>query len=77
MPTISVVVPVYNTEKYLNQCVDSILQQTFSDFELILIDDGSTDQSGEICEQCAQHDKRVVALHLIQCPTHRWIVLGC
>ena len=47
---ISVVVPVYKVEKYLNRCVDSILNQTFADFELILVDDGSPDNCGKICE---------------------------
>ena len=48
MPKLSVIVPVYNTEKYLRECIDSILAQTFTDFELILVDDGSTDGSGAI-----------------------------
>ena len=56
---ISVVVPVYNVEQYLRQCVDSVLGQTFRDFELILIDDGSTDGSGVICDQYASQDARV------------------
>ena len=51
MPKISIIIPVYNAEKYLKICVDSILNQTFKDFELILIDDGSSDTSKEICEQ--------------------------
>ena len=63
MPKLSVVVPVYNVEKYLNQCIDSILGQSFTDFELIIIDDGSTDGSGSICDQYAQSDKRVTVLH--------------
>lgn len=50
MPEISIIVPVYNTEKWLRRCVDSILAQTFTDFELLLIDDGSTDGSPSICE---------------------------
>lgn len=50
MPKISVIVPVYNVEKYLNRCVDSILNQTFTDFELILVDDGSPDNCGKICD---------------------------
>ena len=49
---ISIVVPVYNTEKYLTECVNSILLQTFTDFEVILVDDGSKDKSGQICEDC-------------------------
>ena len=65
MPTISVIVPVYNTEKFLHRCVDSILAQTFSDFELILVDDGSTDRSGLICDQYAEIDIRVKVFHQI------------
>ena len=63
MPKISVIVPVYNTEKYLHRCVDSILAQTFTDFELLLIDDGSTDSSGAICDEYAQKDSRVRVFH--------------
>lgn len=63
IPTISVIVPVYNTEKYLNQCIDSILAQTFTDFELLLIDDGSTDNSAMICDEYAQKDSRVRVFH--------------
>ncbi len=63
MPDISVVVPVYNTEKYLRRCVESILRQSFADFELILIDDGSTDGSGKICDEYAENDKRVKVIH--------------
>ena len=60
---ISIIVPVYNTEKYLHRCVDSILNQTFTDFELILVDDGSTDRSGEICDEYAKNDKRINVIH--------------
>ena len=63
MPEISVIVPVYNVEKYLRRCIDSILNQTFSDFELILVDDGSTDASPAICDEYAKKDKRVVVIH--------------
>lgn len=63
MPTISVIVPVYNTERYLHRCVDSILAQTFKNFELLLIDDGSTDGSGPICDECAARDSRVRVFH--------------
>ena len=62
-PKISIIVPVYNTEKYLRRCVDSILAQTFTDFELLLIDDGSTDRSGAICDEYAQADSRVRVFH--------------
>ena len=60
---ISIVVPVYNAEPYLARCVDSILRQTFSEFELILVDDGSTDSSGLICDEYSQKDGRVRVIH--------------
>lgn len=63
MPKISVIIPVYNVEKYLCRCVDSVLLQTFIDFELILIDDGSPDNCGSICDEYAQRDKRVFVIH--------------
>lgn len=63
MPKISVVVPVYNVVDYLPRCIDSILAQTFSDFELILVDDGSTDSCGAICDDYAQKDSRIVIIH--------------
>ena len=63
MPKISVIVPVYKVEKYLSRCVDSILRQSFIDFELILVDDGSPDLCGDICEQYAASDSRVVVIH--------------
>lgn len=62
-PKISVIVPVYNAEPYLRRCVDSILSQTFSDFELLLVDDGSKDQSGAICDEYADRDARVRVFH--------------
>ena len=60
---ISVIVPVYKVEKYLEKCVDSILAQTFADFELILIDDGSPDNCGKMCDEYALKDKRVKVVH--------------
>ena len=63
MPEISIIVPVYRAEKYLNACVDSILRQTYADFELVLIEDGSPDQSGAICDEYAQKDDRVRVIH--------------
>lgn len=63
MAIISIVVPVYKVEKYLNRCIDSILTQSFQDFELILVDDGSPDRCGEICEAYAEMNERIVVLH--------------
>ena len=60
---ISVIVPIYNTEQYLPRCLDSIISQSFSDFELLLIDDGSTDGSGAICDAYAEKDSRVRVFH--------------
>ena len=62
-PKISVIVPVYNTEKYLHRCIDSVLAQTYKDFELLLIDDGSKDSSGAICDEYAARDSRVKVFH--------------
>ena len=62
-PKISVIVPVYKAEVYLNRCVDSLLAQTFQDFEILLIDDGSPDKSGEICDRYAQKYSRIRVFH--------------
>lgn len=62
-PEISVIVPVYKAEKYLSQCVDSILAQKFTDFELLLIDDGSPDRCGEICDKYVGKDNRIKVFH--------------
>ena len=62
-PIISVIVPVYNVEQYLPRCIDSILAQTFTDFELLLIDDGSKDKSGAICDAYARKDPRIRVFH--------------
>lgn len=61
--TISIIVPVYNTEKYLPSCLDSILSQTISDWECVLVDDGSKDNSGQICDEYAARDSRFVVIH--------------
>lgn len=62
-PKVSVIVPVYKAEKYLRKCVDSILAQTFRDFEVILVDDGSPDRSGEICDEYARRNSRIRVIH--------------
>ena len=60
---ISVIVPVYNVEKYLPRCIESILRQTYPHFELILVDDGSLNKSGAICDRYAKKDARVKVIH--------------
>ncbi len=62
-PTVSVIVPVYKTERYLRRCVDSLLKQTFTDYEILLVDDGSPDRSGDICDEYASRDPRVRVFH--------------
>lgn len=63
MASISVIVPVYRVEAYLHRCVESVLSQTFSDFELILVDDGSPDNCGAICDEFAAKDSRITVIH--------------
>lgn len=63
IPKISIIVPVYNTEKYLDRCIQSILAQTYINFELLLVDDGSTDSSSAICDQYAEQDSRIRVFH--------------
>ena len=62
-PLVSVIIPVYHVEKYLNQCINSILNQTYKNIEVILIDDGGDDLCPSICEQYTKFDKRVVCIH--------------
>lgn len=62
-PAISVIIPVYKAEAYLSRCVDSFMAQTFADFELLLVDDGSPDRSGEICDEYAAKDSRIRVFH--------------
>ena len=62
-PMVSIIVPVYNAEDFLERCIDSILAQDYHEFELILVDDGSTDSSGDICDRYARMDSRVVTVH--------------
>lgn len=63
MPLVSIIIPIYNTEKYLPKCLDSVLSQTLKDIEVLLINDGSTDGSQKICEEYACKDKRIQVLH--------------
>lgn len=63
MPRFSVIVPVYNVENYLEECITSVLNQTFSDYELILVDDGSVDNSLKICNKLAETDSRITVIH--------------
>ena len=62
-PLISVIVPVYNVERYLPRCIESILKQTYTNFELILVDDGTPDRSGIICDRYAEKDSRIRVIH--------------
>ena len=63
MAAISVIVPIYKVEAFLHRCVDSILAQSFSDFDLVLVDDGSPDSCGDICEEYARRDGRIHVIH--------------
>ena len=62
-PLISVIVPVYNVEKYLKKCVNSITSQTYENLEILLVDDGSTDSSGQICNEFEKNDARIKVIH--------------
>lgn len=62
-PLVSIIVPVYNVERYLDKCLNSILKQTFHEFELILVDDGATDGSGKICDYYSKKDERIKVIH--------------
>ena len=63
LPLISVIIPVYNVVSYLRECLDSVVKQTYAQLEIILIDDGSTDESGAICDYYASVDQRIRVLH--------------
>lgn len=64
-PLVSIIVPVYNVEKYLKKCIQSIINQTYKNLEIILVDDGSSDNSGKICDKFAQKDNRIKVIHKI------------
>ena len=59
---ISVIIPVYNTESYVRVCLESLVEQTYTNFEVIMIDDGSTDNSGEICQEYTERDSRFITI---------------
>ena len=63
MDKVSIIIPIYKVEKYLRQCLDSIINQTYKYIEIILIDDGSPDHCGEICDEYASHDDRIIVIH--------------
>ena len=63
MKTVSVVIPVYNVEKYLPECLDSVIDQTYKNLQIIIVDDGSTDSSGKICDEYAEKDNRIIVVH--------------
>lgn len=63
MPLVSIIIPVYNSEKYLGTTINSLFNQTYQDFEIILVDDGSTDTSGCLCDDLALRDKRISVIH--------------
>ena len=60
---ISVIIPVYKVEKYINQCIESVIDQTYDNLEIILIDDGSPDKCPQICDEYANKDKRIIVVH--------------
>lgn len=63
MTSLSIIVPVYNVERYLHQCIESVLTSSFTDYELILVDDGSTDNSGKMCNEYTKKDNRIRVFH--------------
>lgn len=64
-PLVSVIVPVYNAEKYLAECIESVQNQGYMNYELVLIDDGSTDKSAIICDDYASKDSKIVVIHKV------------
>ena len=66
MPLLSVIVPIYNVEKYLKQCIESVIKQQLDSYELILVDDGSTDSSKSICDNYSENNANITKVHLAQ-----------
>ena len=60
---VSVIVPIYNASRYLEKCIESIINQTYSNIEIILVDDGSEDESGKICDEYGKKDNRIIVVH--------------
>ena len=71
MPLVSVIIPIYNTEKFLPLCINSVLNQTLTDIEVLLVNDGSTDGSGKICDEYACKDQRIQVIHSQPCTKPR------
>ena len=66
-PKVSIIVPIYNVEQYLRRCIDSLLAQTYTNIEIVLVDDGSPDNCGDICDEYAQTDARIKVIHKKTC----------
>ena len=62
-PGVSVIIPIYKVEEFIHECVESVLSQTYKDFEILLVDDGSTDSCGEICDDFSKSDNRIKVIH--------------
>ena len=75
-PMVSIIVPIYNAEQYLRRCVDSILNQEYTDYELLLVNDGSTDASGDICEEYGDQDPRVIVIQKENTGCHQTVRAG-
>ena len=63
MNMLTLIIPIYNIEQYLSQCLDSIINQTYTSIQIILVDDGTTDSSGRICDEYADKDSRIIDIH--------------
>lgn len=63
LPVVSIIVPVYNVKSYVGECVESLCRQTYTNLEILLVDDGSTDGSGEVCDEYAGRDERIRVIH--------------